>query len=358
MPPNRDPHAELAAKALRGEVRIGISNEVAVQFFMYWDRSQIRALIGGPVPAGMLCIVGLLHWLQIGVLAGSLVACAFVLHWWSLLVIPVQFVLTAWTLAPVRTVSGWLTVVLSIAACICLGLLHARGASAVVWLILAPLPGWIAGGLYAAARAGLRTLAMEHEPLFNHLETIGALRVRDSAAEPTVAAQTGSGAAWELRIEENARHLPAIEQAVRDIQLGIASRLLKRYLTRGIGGDANRLAHCVACDLLLDDEGMQSMHDFAVSHAAVIANEVEEAANDTEIREALGIAYAAQTMAVWWPTSAGMRGSTRDASEESDRILSKASALDVRIMNIVSLWGKETIVNLASFAKEFREAGH
>ena len=79
-----------------------------------------------------------------------------------------------------------------------------------------------------------------------------------------------------------------------------------------------------------------------------------EAARDEEVREALGFEYAGRIMAQSWQSNFG--GSPADEwIHKMNRSVERASALGIGITNIMSLWGSKAIVNLAAFAKDFRE---
>ena len=134
-------------------------------------------------------------------------------------------------------------------------------------------------------------------------------------------------------------HLRVIAQAIQDMQLGIYCRLAKRYEAKNLCEDAESLAYCVVYDLFLNREGERLLRDFGARHPDLIAEQVREAALDTKISNLLSIAYAARLMELGYVTHSPM-------SPEAECILEKACALGIEITNIVSLWGKRTIINL------------
>jgi len=149
-----------------------------------------------------------------------------------------------------------------------------------------------------------------------------------------------------------ARHIPALAEATRNIELGIYWRLTKQYEKENKGVDLYKLAYAVVYDLMQDESGKRSLGDFAEKHADLIAHEVRQAAKDEEIRNALSLEYAGRLMAVSW-------GSGKSLSEayweKANVMIEKAKTLGFEITNIVSLWGSKAIVNLHAFAVKFRQ---
>jgi len=151
------------------------------------------------------------------------------------------------------------------------------------------------------------------------------------------------------------RHIPVLAQASHDISLGIYWRLSKRYENEITDVDPHTLAYAVVYDLTQNDNGSRDLGDFPAQNRDLIAQRAGEAARDEAIRQALSLEYAGRVMAQSWKSSNSSGAIAAEWVQKVNRSVDRASTLGIEIANIMSIWGPQAIVNLAAFAKEFRE---
>ena len=127
-----------------------------------------------------------------------------------------------------------------------------------------------------------------------------------------------------------------------------------RRTSEPIGSETNSLCHCSGFG--------HSFPHFTHPHRLfgenlreitrlleLINEEVQRAVCDEKIRGVLSIAYAARLMELGYLTHNPMSADAAD-------IVEQASSLGIEIINIVSLWGQSTIINLRTVGRDFRNA--
>lgn len=140
-------------------------------------------------------------------------------------------------------------------------------------------------------------------------------------------------------------------EAVEQIKLGIYWRLSKKNEQAGMGKDGYSLAYAVVYEIFADEAGKTSLGDFVPNHCEQISLEVRAALSDAAIYQAVSVGLAGQLMAI-----AVISGDVM--SDESQRLVDHATTLGVEIANVAQDWGygRESVVKLEQFAKEFRRA--
>jgi hypothetical protein len=140
------------------------------------------------------------------------------------------------------------------------------------------------------------------------------------------------------------QHIPAIEDGIRLMKVGIYAKLAKQYLATRSEEDAAKLAFCVTASLFLQPLEHEKYSTFASTHADEIEAECGKVALDSELGEAASYLYAILIMLSTWQT--------RDTQVSMD-LTERATDLYFVIPNIVQMWGARTVVTFHEYAEAF-----